>query len=158
MPQRIYRGSLTLAALIDLRKVDCRISAPLPELERRLGREHPRARLLRFLGEVRPEIASAVAHLEREALEQLRAAAYGDGPCAVQNAELLGHVDPRVLAQLFLAALGRGDHPDSETNPVYALYQVALDYRCSAETRQSLADIAEVHVDQANKRDAGQGS
>ena len=51
-------------------------------------------------------------------------------------------MDPRVLAQLFLAALGRGDHPDSETNPVYALYQVALDYRCSAETRQSLADIA----------------
>ena len=98
------------------------------------------------------DIASAVAHLEREALDQLRAAAYGNAPGVIPNAALLGHVDPRVLAQLFLAALGRGDHPDTETNPVYALYQVALDYRCSAETRQSLADIAAVQP-----KDAGTG-
>jgi len=48
-------------------------------------------------------------------------------------------MDPRQLAQLLLAALGRGDHGDRDTNPVYALYQVALDYRTAAEGYRALA-------------------
>jgi hypothetical protein len=35
-------------------------------------------------------------------------------------------------AREFLEALGRGDHPDAHDDPVYALYQVAVDFRCTA--------------------------
>ena len=95
----------------------------------------------------KPSIDETVHALERQALEQLRLAAYGDVPHTVLNPELLTHIDPRVLAQLFLAALGRDDHPDSQSNPIYALYQVAVDYRCSADAYRALADMAEASKD-----------
>ena len=41
-------------------------------------------------------------------------------------------------ARDFLEALGHGDHPDADTNPIYALYQVAVDYRCTAKGYRSL--------------------
>lgn len=54
-----------------------------------------------------------------------------------QRAEaLLG--DERERAVQFLELLGRSDHPDAETDPVYALYQVAIDYQCSAHGYREL--------------------
>jgi len=35
-------------------------------------------------------------------------------------------------ARAMLERLGRADHPDAEQDPIHALYQVAVDYRCSA--------------------------
>jgi hypothetical protein len=37
-----------------------------------------------------------------------------------------------------LEKLGRGDHPDAEQDPIYALYQVAVDCRCSAHGYREL--------------------
>ena len=34
--------------------------------------------------------------------------------------------------------LGRADHPDAQTNPLSALYQVAVDFRCSAQGYRDL--------------------
>lgn len=41
-------------------------------------------------------------------------------------------------AREFLEALGHADHPDAESNPIYALFQVAVDYRCTAKGYRSL--------------------
>ena len=41
-------------------------------------------------------------------------------------------------AREFLEALGHGDHPDAAENPIYALFQVAVDYRCTAKGYRSL--------------------
>jgi hypothetical protein len=41
-------------------------------------------------------------------------------------------------ARGFLEAIGHADHPDAEKNPIYALYQVAVDYRCTAHGYRSL--------------------
>lgn len=46
--------------------------------------------------------------------------------------------DPAQYARMLLEALGRADHPDATSNPIYALYQVAVDYRCSAEGYRTL--------------------
>ena len=40
--------------------------------------------------------------------------------------------DERERAIEFLEMLGKSDHPDAERDPVYALYQVAVDFQCSA--------------------------
>lgn len=49
---------------------------------------------------------------------------------------LLG--DERERAMEFLEMLGRSDHPDAEKDPVYALYQVAVDFQCSAHGYREL--------------------
>ncbi|MDJ0523263.1 MAG: hypothetical protein QNJ90_14430 [Planctomycetota bacterium] len=41
-------------------------------------------------------------------------------------------------AREMLDRLGRADHPDAETDPIHALYQVAVDYRCSAHGYREL--------------------
>jgi hypothetical protein len=41
-------------------------------------------------------------------------------------------------ARAFLEALGHADHPDAVGNPIYALYQVAVDYRCTAHGYRTL--------------------
>ena len=41
-------------------------------------------------------------------------------------------------ARELLELLGRGDHPDAEGDPIHALYQVAIDYRCSAHGYREL--------------------
>jgi len=40
--------------------------------------------------------------------------------------------DEATRAKEFLELLGRGDHPDAERDPLDALYQVAVDFQCSA--------------------------
>ncbi len=45
---------------------------------------------------------------------------------------------PELRARDLLEKLGRGDHPDAERDPVHALYQVAVDLRCSAEGYREL--------------------
>lgn len=49
---------------------------------------------------------------------------------------LLG--DERERAAEFLEMLGKSDHPDAERDPVYALYQVAIDFQCSAHGYREL--------------------
>ena len=49
---------------------------------------------------------------------------------------LLG--DERERAIEFLEMLGKSDHPDAERDPVYALYQVAVDFQCSAHGYREL--------------------
>ena len=46
--------------------------------------------------------------------------------------------DPQERARAFLELLGRSDHPDAQTDPVYAMYQVAVDYHCSAHGYRDL--------------------
>ena len=89
----------------------------------------------------RAHVAQTVTRLEREALDQLREAAFGAEPGSIPSPEFLGNVDPRVLAQLLLAALGRSDHPGGDVNPIYALYEVALEHRCDAEAFRSLSEM-----------------
>lgn len=40
--------------------------------------------------------------------------------------------DETARAKEFLEQLGCSDHPDAETDPLHALYQVAVDFQCSA--------------------------
>ena len=47
-----------------------------------------------------------------------------------------GDADER--ARHYLRLLGREDHPDAEDNPVYALYQVAVDLKCTADGYRAL--------------------
>lgn len=49
---------------------------------------------------------------------------------AKQAEALLG--DERERAVQFLEMIGKSDHPDAVRDPVYALYQVAIDFQCSA--------------------------
>lgn len=49
---------------------------------------------------------------------------------------LLG--DERERAMEFLEMLGKSDHPDAVRDPVYALYQVAVDFQCSAHGYRDL--------------------
>lgn len=46
--------------------------------------------------------------------------------------------DERERAAEFLEMLGKSDHPDAERDPVYALYQVAVDFQCSAHGYRDL--------------------
>ncbi|MDA1194461.1 MAG: hypothetical protein O2894_04690, partial [Planctomycetota bacterium] len=46
--------------------------------------------------------------------------------------EAAAPVDEQARARAFLRLLGRTEHPDTDADPVYALYQVALDFQCSA--------------------------
>ncbi len=46
--------------------------------------------------------------------------------------------DERERAMQFLEMLGKSDHPDAERDPVYALYQVAIDFQCSAHGYREL--------------------
>ena len=46
--------------------------------------------------------------------------------------------DERERAVEFLELLGKSDHPDAERDPVYALYQVAIDFQCSAHGYREL--------------------
>lgn len=50
--------------------------------------------------------------------------------------------DPRVdldaRARLYLQMLGRADHPDAHDDPIGALYQVAVDLRCTADGYRAL--------------------
>jgi hypothetical protein len=41
-------------------------------------------------------------------------------------------------ARAFLEMLGRSDHPDAGRDPLHALYQVAVDFRCSAHGYRDL--------------------
>ena len=45
---------------------------------------------------------------------------------------------PEIRARDLLERLGRADHPDAERDPIYALYQVAVDLRCSAHGYREL--------------------
>ncbi len=46
--------------------------------------------------------------------------------------------DAATRAHEFLEMLGRSDHPDAERDPLYALYQVAVDFQCSAHGYREL--------------------
>lgn len=94
-------------------------------------------------GDTLRAVVSDVERARQEALAHLRAAELGE--CDAQGLPrppFLDKMDPHALAQLLLAALGRGDHGDRDKNPIYALYQVALDYRCAAEGYRTLVDDA----------------
>ncbi len=41
-------------------------------------------------------------------------------------------------ARMFLESLGHTDHPLAAEDPIYALYQVAVDYRCMAQGYEGL--------------------
>ena len=56
-----------------------------------------------------------------------------------RDASQMAREDPHAFALRLLALLGREDHPDAASNPIYALYQVAVDYRCSARGYRDLA-------------------
>ena len=45
---------------------------------------------------------------------------------------------PENRARDFLERLGRADHPDAERDPLNALFQIAVDYRCSAHGYREL--------------------
>ncbi len=45
---------------------------------------------------------------------------------------------PEIRARDFLERLGRSEHPDAERDPISALYQVAVDFRCSAHGYREL--------------------
>lgn len=98
-------------------------------------------RTQRDTGNPPPAVVSDVERARRAALDQLRAAGLGE-PCerGLPRPTFLDEMDPRELARLLLAALGRGDHGDRDKNPIYAIYQVALDFRTAAEGYRSLAD------------------
>ncbi len=84
------------------------------------------------LGRDLPAIETArasVAQLRKISRPEVRDAARG-----LTEADALG------LARALLTALGKGDHPDIDDNPIFGLYQVALDYRCSADGYRALFD------------------
>ncbi len=83
------------------------------------GRELPSIELAR----------ASVAQLRDISRPEIRDAAKG-----LTEADALG------LARALLTALGRSDHPDIDDNPIFGLYQVALDYRCSADGYRALFD------------------
>ena len=58
-----------------------------------------------------------------------------DLPPAALEAHALA-VDDR--ARMFLESLGHSDHPLAADDPVYALFQVAVDYRCMAQGYEGL--------------------
>ena len=78
--------------------------------------------------QARDGAAIPVAPLDRRAFSQKD-----------RDVSQLAGEDPHHFARQLLDLLGRGDHPDAETNPIYALYQVAVDYRCSANGYRALA-------------------
>lgn len=41
-------------------------------------------------------------------------------------------------ARMFLESIGHDDHPLAVDDPLYALYQVAVDYRCMAQGYEGL--------------------
>jgi hypothetical protein len=58
---------------------------------------------------------------------------------AAQVAEVPGRdLGPEARARAFLALLGRADHPHAQEDPLHALYQVAVDYRCTAQGYRDL--------------------
>ncbi|MDJ0975642.1 MAG: hypothetical protein QNJ98_14360 [Planctomycetota bacterium] len=94
------------------------------------------------LGDTLPAVVSDVERARSAALDQLRAAGLGmPDATGLPRPAFLDEMPPKELAQLLLAALGRGDHGDREKNPIYALYQVALDFRTAAEGYRSLIEI-----------------
>lgn len=50
------------------------------------------------------------------------------------------------MAQQLLAVLDRGEHADAASNPVYALFQVAVDFRCSAAGYRDLYLAAQAEL------------
>ncbi len=93
------------------------------------------------LGDTLRAVVSDVERARSAALDQMRAAGLGEPDATgLPRPEFLEDMAPRELAQMLLAALGRGDHGDRDRNPIYALYQVALDYRTAAEGYRALVD------------------
>lgn len=61
--------------------------------------------------------------------------------------------DPTGFAQQLLRMLGRSDHPEAADNPIYALYQVAVDHRCSATGYRTLCDALRTELEASRGED-----
>lgn len=74
--------------------------------------------------------ASTQPAVEPLTREELRARVGNVPPSSAEEAD--------EQARAYLDALGRAEHPDAATNPIYALYQVAVDYCCTAHGYREL--------------------
>lgn len=61
--------------------------------------------------------------------------------------------DPAGFARELLGMLGRLDHPEAQDNPIYALYQVAVDHRCSATGYRTLCDALRTQLEASRDED-----
>lgn len=62
----------------------------------------------------------------------------GGAPAAAPAATTPDWRSVEARALELLAKLGRADHPDAQADPIYALYQVAVDFQCSAHGYREL--------------------
>ncbi|MDF1701082.1 MAG: hypothetical protein P1V36_07985 [Planctomycetota bacterium] len=79
---------------------------------------------------VRPTPGTEASAAERKTIEEAAALE------AKRAKALVGDECERAVE--FLEMLGKSDHPDAERDPVYALYQVAIDFQCSAHGYREL--------------------